>query len=257
MTHGAPLTDVRHWEAFWSREAPADVIPDKTFDPVLWRLLPRGHLDAVEIGCFPGTYMAYLGQRFGYRVSGIDFLPDLERIRAPLERAGVEVDTLFGADFLSFESDRRWDVVASFGFIEHFEDVEGVLDAHLRLLRPGGHLVIQVPHFGGLHRLLRRALEPELLASHNLEAMRPRSYARWLEDRGLEILYCDYFRTFDFWLSSSAPILEERFAPRHRAIMWATVAARALLRSTRLEHVPNRWLSPFVLVVARAPGARR
>jgi SAM-dependent methyltransferase len=252
-----PLTDVGFWQSVWEREVGKGVPvvqEDAHFDRVLSRHLPKGNLDAIEIGFYPGSYMVYLSRRFGYRVSGLDFMPDVERMRKPLEAAGARVGELLQADFMKLETDKTFDVVASFGFVEHFENLDAVMSRHAKLVRPGGYLVVQVPHFKGIHYWLRKTFEPDLLAAHNLGAMSPRWYRAWYESHGFEPLYCDYFRTFDFWFSSSAHVLEERFAPRHRLVAWTTRLARIGLRTLHLEHVPNRWFSPFVVTIAKRRG---
>jgi len=257
-TLGAPLTGVDYWQRVWDRigDEPEDVVPDRTFDRVLSAYLPTSaDLDAVEIGCYPGTYLLQLGSRYGYRMSGIDFIPGISKMRQPLERNGVRVDELIEADFLQYKPTRTYDVVTSFGFIEHFKDLELLLTKHAALVKPGGLLAIAVPHFHGIHYWLRRNLEPDLLETHNLDAMVPSTYRHWLERNGFSILYCDYFMTFDFWLSSSAPILDQRFAPKHRAVVWSVKLAKYALRRLNLEHIPNRWFSPYVVVVARKHAA--
>ncbi len=247
---GAPLTDAAHWAATWDRIEHRQIVPDATFDRVLGPVLPRDdRLCAIEIGCYPGGYMAYLSTRFGYRVSGLDFMRGLERLRQPLEAASARVEDLIEADFLTWAPTRTWDVVSSFGFVEHFEDLGLVLDKHLALLAPRGYLVIEVPHFRGGQYLLRRVFQPRLLDSHNLEAMRPRWYRGFFERAGLEVLHCDYFRTFEFWISPSGPM--RRSALVNRAVNLGSRLLRRGLVAAGLDDVPNRWFSPYVVVVAR------
>lgn len=251
---GAPLTGVDYWQAVWGRigQSSDEITPDSTFDRLLKRFLPvSSNWEAMEIGCYPGTYLLQLGSQFGYRMSGIDFVPEVSKLREPLEAKGVRVGQLIQADFLQYESKHSYDVVASFGFVEHFENLELLLTKHAALVKPGGLLIVEVPHFRGLHYWLRRGLEPELLTTHNLRAMVPSFYRDWLDRNGFSTLYCNYFMTFDFWLSSSAPLLTTRIAPKHRAVVWASRLAKIALRRLHLEHVPNPWFSPYIVVVAR------
>jgi 2-polyprenyl-3-methyl-5-hydroxy-6-metoxy-1,4-benzoquinol methylase len=44
--------------------------------------------------------------------------------------------------------------VISFGFIEHFDNPENVIQKHLDLLKPGGILIVGVPNFTGIHGIL-------------------------------------------------------------------------------------------------------
>lgn len=252
-TAGAPLTDVSHWASTWDRISHSSLAPDGTFDPVLSKVLPvDASLSALEIGCYPGNYMVYLSRRFGYRVSGLDFMTDVTRMRPLLEQAGARVDDLIEADFLKYSTDKRWDVVSSFGFVEHFEDLEFVLDQHLALVAPGGYLVVEVPHFRSGQYLLRRAFQPRLLDSHNLEAMRPEWYRQYLYSRGLDVAFCDYFRTFEFWISPSGPV--RPFPLLNRVVNVGSRWLKKGLEAAQLGDVPNSYFSPYVVVVARKPA---
>lgn len=64
------------------------------------------------------------------------------------------------------------DLVVSFGLIEHFDDPREILDHHVRLVRPGGTVGVQLPNYG--HPALKRAralYSPETLETHNLDVM--------------------------------------------------------------------------------------
>lgn len=250
---GAPLTDVAHWASTWQQIGHDTLAPDATFDPILSKVLPvNDSLRALEIGCYPGNYMVYLSRRFGYRVSGLDFMTEVSRLRPLLEHAGARVEDLIEADFLTFASPKQWDVVSSFGFVEHFEDLSFVLDQHLKLVAPGGYLVVEVPHFRAGQFLLRKAFQPALLDSHNLEAMKPEWYRQFLYSRGLEVSFCDYFRTFEFWISPSGP--QRAFPLLNRVVNVGSRLVKKGLELTKLDQVPNRYFSPYIVVVARKPA---
>jgi len=46
-------------------------------------------------------------------------------------------------------SDDRYDLVCSFGFIEHFENFLEIIALHDKILKQGGQLIITTPHFKG------------------------------------------------------------------------------------------------------------
>lgn len=112
---------------------------------------PRGrHLEA---GCGAGFWVAVLGAT-GYQVEGIESsvgLVDLVRESAP------ELPVRVG-DALAIDCpDGSYHSYLSFGVVEHRrEGPEPFLDEAFRVLRPGGLLVVSVPHFGPLRRLRAR-----------------------------------------------------------------------------------------------------
>jgi len=250
---GQPLTDVGYWRTAWDRTGSTPLQLDPTFDPILGRILPKNAaFRAIEVGCFPGSYLLYLARRFGYSVSGIDFMKGVDLLAKPLRDAGARVDEIIEADFFTFRSDKTYDVVTSFGFVEHFRDLETVVDRHVALVSPGGYLVIEVPHFRGAHYLLRKVLQPAIFDSHNLRAMNPAWYRGYLTGAGLQVLHCDYFQTFYFWISPSVP--RRPFERVNRAVNLAGSAIKKGLDLAGLGNIPNRWFSPSIVVVARKPA---
>ncbi len=195
----APLTS--YWEKAWDRSmAPENYITQNSpFLPFLSQYLPPAGpnrpVDFLEIGCYPGRYLYLFAKNFGYRVSGVDFVPQTKEIPAWLAALGVEAGVTC-TDFLAFQPPQPYDVVASFGFIEHFPHWEEVLDRHVALLKPGGTLLIECPNFRYGQYWLRWFLNPQFIEGHYLDAMDLPKWHKALEERGLEILYCNYFQTF-------------------------------------------------------------
>ena len=139
------------------------------FRDLFARYLPRGGT-CFEVGCYPGMFLAYLGLEHEFTVSGIDATPQVtDRLVRHLEKLGVRVGTLHHGNVFTFVSPERYDVVCSFGFIEHFAHVDNVIGRHVALLKPGGTLVLTCPNFRGLQYVLHRLLDSENLARHPSE----------------------------------------------------------------------------------------
>jgi trans-aconitate methyltransferase len=256
-TPGEPITDESHWEGVWRGIQVTDgseVFEDRTFDAILSKYLPVSTtMRAIELGCVPGSYMLYLHRRYGYRVSGLDFLDRINTLRPNLTALGVVPEKLIKADFLTADIGDTWNVVASFGLIEHFRDTEFVLERHCNLVAPGGYLVVQLPHFRGAQYILQRLFNNHVLPAHNLDSMRPKVYRRYLERRGYEVLTCNYFRTFDFWATGANNPLFARRALSLRIAYHVSHLTKKVLQATGLAALPNPVFSPYIVVVARRP----
>jgi len=50
---------------------------------------------------------------------------------------------------LGFNNPHKFDIVASFGFIEHFTNWVEILESHISLLNNNGYLIVEVPNFIG------------------------------------------------------------------------------------------------------------
>lgn len=103
---------------------------------------------AIEIGCYPGRYLSVLGD-LGYEVNGIDFCKQIEELPESMGKAGYRVGNFWKQDFEHYRLERKFDIVASFGFIEHFDNFEDILKKHAALVNNDGYLVIEVPNFFG------------------------------------------------------------------------------------------------------------
>jgi SAM-dependent methyltransferase len=110
---------------------------------VVSRLLPRGRLDVLEMGCGQGGFGARLAQRYHYL--GVE--PDavsrtVARARVAAAGGGGEVRQ---GDESVVAADELFDLVVAFEVIEHIEDDAGALAAWASHLRPGGWLLLSTP----------------------------------------------------------------------------------------------------------------
>ena len=161
---------------------------------------------AVEIGCFPGKFIEYVGQK-GYVISGIDTYPRVTDIASWAAGRSCRVGS-FSQESLeryAATSQEQFDVVLSLGFIEHFNNFCDVIYDHARLCKEGGLVIIGAPNFASpIQRALHRALDEKNLADHVLEAMYPKTWATFLACLGFQIDYAGSIGGFDFWHETPA-----------------------------------------------------
>ena len=233
-----------YWNSVWGNLPPFELYRGPVFEhhPVLKRFLANaGGGDAVEVGCVPGSYMIYLAKEFGYRVSGIDYSERLPYVRENLRFNGITNAELFHSDLFQFVPVRQYDLVFSQGFVEHFDDFRLVVRKHEELALPGGLVVIIVPNLTHLHRVLCGHFAPQVLSVHRFPLMDAHVLRETLEETGLEILHCDYHKTF---------------RPTYRlpyAVDLCSRAAQKALRLLRLDNIGNRFASPYLISVSRKP----
>jgi 2-polyprenyl-3-methyl-5-hydroxy-6-metoxy-1,4-benzoquinol methylase len=154
----------------------------------------------LEIGCFPGRYLELFGAK-GYRLEGIDLTPRVrDDLPAWLKSRGCSVGAFYCADFRDFQTKKQYDVVCSFGFIEHFMEWETILEKHCALVRKGGILILETPNIRGLVQYaLRWLLDGKAFERHNLEAAYPDAWQPIIERYGFQIRYKGCFGAFRFW----------------------------------------------------------
>lgn len=245
-------TDARTTPDYWKKETGRFVpfrVDTNPFARELDRFLPMDpELSCVEIGAYPGGNLCYLAKRFGYRAHAIEYRDDADDIKRLFEFNGLEAPEIIHKDFLTVEG-RSFDVVASFGFIEHFNNTCEVLEKHCSLIVPGGYLVLSVPHFWGMQGFIRKLLfcpeaVDELYATHNMAIMHLSSVKEALRKAGLEILFLEHVMNGRFWISPDSP----KIRPDRK---WM---ARGFARLDRLlgGRLPSCVLfSPMILAVCK------
>ena len=66
-----------------------------------------------------------------------------------------------------YSAGRKFDLVTSFGLIEHFDDSAEVIRQHARHVRPGGQVLITFPLHDGIYGRAMGWAAPDRLAQHN------------------------------------------------------------------------------------------
>ncbi|MBU7015050.1 MAG: class I SAM-dependent methyltransferase [Theionarchaea archaeon] len=95
---------------------------------------------SLEIGFGDGRWIKLLESQ-GIRAFGIDIM---ENAALKLGKEGFS-PVIADARSLPFKDD-TFDLTFSFGVVEHFEGTEVAVAEHMRVTRPGGKIIITVPH---------------------------------------------------------------------------------------------------------------
>jgi ubiquinone/menaquinone biosynthesis C-methylase UbiE len=125
---------------------------------VMWlKAKPGGEL--LDVGCGNGSFLATM-QRLGWKVVGVE--PDAKSAKIAKQQFNLPV-IISALEEVKFPP-HSFDCVTSHQTIEHMYQPMEFLKESLRILKPGGKLVITTPNLPSLgHRIFRRCwrgLEP-------------------------------------------------------------------------------------------------
>lgn len=95
----------------------------------------------LEIGCGRATASIYLGVRRGCQLKPIDYSENAIEIANDNLRQYNLPETAEVGDLYSFESEDKFDVVISYGVMEHMPNISGAYAAMLRHLKSGGVMI--------------------------------------------------------------------------------------------------------------------
>jgi hypothetical protein len=195
---GNNLRSKEQWEKTWAgTKVPTIAKPTYDVYMKLKSYLPEKMCTCsfIEIGCSPGRWMAFFNKKFDYQVSGIEYAEDAASITLEnLNLHGIQAE-IFVEDFLSWDyHTRKYEVVFSAGFIEHFRDLAYVVEKICGL--SSRYVVTMVPNLYGINGFIRKTFNSRGFAEHipidvhTLESLHKRCKVK--------TLFCDYVGGIQF-----------------------------------------------------------
>jgi 2-polyprenyl-3-methyl-5-hydroxy-6-metoxy-1,4-benzoquinol methylase len=152
----------------------------------------------IEIGAFPGRYLAYLSTKYDLKPTALDFNSGVGKIESCFESFGIINFECIQADFTKYSSELKYDLVMSIGFIEHFENFDEILDKHYDLLAPGGAMLIMIPNKRYLRKWYSYLVDLQNLKIHNLKSMNLSVFKNFAARNNLKINLLTYHGGFSF-----------------------------------------------------------
>jgi SAM-dependent methyltransferase len=258
----------RYWDDMWLTDAlptPLDFSPGVSVKPVSRHLRdfvvahvePLGVAPAVlEVGCGGSVWLPYFRKVLGWRAAGVDYsLRGCALARRVLDHAGVDVPVHY-CDLFAPLPDlvQAFDVVVSFGVVEHFVPTSRVIGALAQFIRPGGVVVTIVPNLVGWLGVLQKRLNRSIYDLH--VPLTPTLLAQAHGDAGLEVLEATYVSTMDFYVANEGRTKGEALFGARVALKAMRFLSKVLWLAENLScPVPTTArLSPYVGCAARRPN---
>lgn len=239
------LTDRAFWKAFW--ESRKNLIfyikPNYVFGDILAKLIAEKNIKtAIELGGFPGYYATYLKKYQHLDTTLFDYFIHEELINQLLDKNGLKPGdiNIIEADLFEYKPEKLYDLVLSFGLIEHFNDTKAIIETHLQFLKPGGTLFITLPNFKGVNGWVQRKFDRSNYDKHNINCMNTKLLADYCRELGLTEVESYYHGKYTVWLENKSEQsgLVKVFV---KAIWW-------VVKLAKIFPFPNKLLSPYIVV---------
>lgn len=263
-----------YWDSAWQAAAlPRLVVPDdmslrnhvrRCFHTFLSGVMTGRHGQRViEVGCANSIWLPYFASEHGCSITGLDYsATGCSSAQALLAAAGVE-GKIFHGDIWAPPAELlgAFDLVFTYGLVEHFEPTEHILTALSKLLRPGGIMITIVPNMVGWVGLVQKYLNRQVFDIHvpiGLESIQTAH-----QRAGFTPLQAGYLCSVNFGVlnldgaTDNAPIRVAK-----KVITKALVALSALVwwieDHSPLRLPPNQLTSPYIACVAiKSDGTAR
>jgi 2-polyprenyl-3-methyl-5-hydroxy-6-metoxy-1,4-benzoquinol methylase len=257
---------VGYWDHVWEGQATPDAIDpesrkitnhvylcfDRFFSTTLAdKLVPGSEL--IEVGCGRSRWLPYFANRFGVGVSGIDYSSvGCRQAEAILAKSGTR-GAISHADIFDPPGYLlgRFDVVVSFGVVEHFDRPSDCVAMMARFGRPGGTLLTLVPNLAGVAGIIQKYLCRRIYDTHVV--LDRDALAAIHRDAGLEVRSCEYFMGVN-WAVVNLSCLPRCLPGLAVGVQLGLSAPFWLIERMGMHIPPNRVTSPYVLCVASIAG---
>lgn len=211
----------------------------------------------LEIGCARSVWLPYFAKEFGFDVYGIDYSEVGCRQSMEILRNEKVNGKVLCADFFSVSCFKTelFDVVVSFGLVEHFQETASCIAALSSFLKPGGTMITVIPNMVGMIGLIEKGVNRPVYEMHV-----PIDKERFFQAHtspGLEISECDYFLSINFGVCNLNGISQNSigWALKHGLLavlsylslaVWFVEDRLGPFRSTR-------FMAPYLICHARKP----
>ena len=270
-----PKLDDKAGKAFWSdtwaestlpepvdpQDTQLQNYPNRIFHKKFMDLFDKNETQdqkLLEIGCARSAWLPYFAREFNFKVSGLDYSPlGCEMAKEVLIQNNIE-STIVCADLFSPPEHMigQFDVVCSFGVVEHFDNTSACLAALSEFLKPGGIIVTSVPNMTGIIGLLQDFMNKPVYEIH-VPIDREMLFSAH-EKAEFQIIENDYFMSTSFGVINLTGVDTGTLSYYFKKLVLG-VLARISMIIWRLEESIGSFpitkaLSPFVLCVARKSG---
>ncbi|HVU99202.1 MAG TPA: class I SAM-dependent methyltransferase [Puia sp.] len=210
-----------------------------------------------EVGCGSSGWLPYFAHTYGLTVSGIDYSEVGCRLAEEnLRILNIPHDEIICKDL--FEKNctggRTYDIVFSYGVIEHFDHPEDIIRIFSSFLNPGGLMITLVPNLNGLMGRMSRRYIPDIYKIHKV--MTREQLRQFHEVNSLKTLKAGYAGTFTLAVmplvhSKHWLLRQDTRLGRTGMALFSLIdkVCSKLFRLFRIN-LPSKAFSPYIICVA-------
>jgi 2-polyprenyl-3-methyl-5-hydroxy-6-metoxy-1,4-benzoquinol methylase len=257
------LSSKEYWDEVLKKANLPVMVSLKQYSPWLINSFFRKFIQAgnyktlIEVGSGSSAWLPFLAQEYNLEVSGLDYSETGCKIcEENLKMLGINFDEIICEDVLKWDSGKKYDIIISFGVVEHFENPGEILKIMHSHLAENGLIITIVPNLLGISGKLTKYFLPDVYGIHKIIS---RNYLKKLHEiSGYECLKNDYTGFFYPvvipWSVKTTGFFFKKGSLRRKLTMRIIELINAfitrLLRTTKIRF-SSQYFSPFVICIGK------
>jgi 2-polyprenyl-3-methyl-5-hydroxy-6-metoxy-1,4-benzoquinol methylase len=228
-----------------------------TMDFVHEALSNKNYRTFFEVGCGSSGWLPYFAKHYGFLVSGIDYSEVGCKIAEKnLDLLGIKHDGIICKDIFDPHrtNGKSYDVIFSYGVVEHFEKPENIIKIFKSFVNPGGAIITLVPNLNGLNGWLTRYFMKDVFDMHRVISRD--QLKKYHEHNGMISYKTKYAGTLSLsvipWTTANRGLLKKGFFLREivlKGIFGINLVLTSILKI--LPQFPSRYFSPYIICIAK------
>jgi len=240
------ITTEKFWKDFWGGKLVKKKIPRNYYlSDILFSVGSKiKGSQFIELGGFPGFYSVFVRKYMGMHVSLLDKYIDEECMNELCAINNVDESeiTIIKEDIFKFKPLKKYDLVFSFGLVEHFINLDKVIGKHMEILKRNGYSVIGVPNFLGLNGYFQKIFDPKNLSIHNLKAMDVNVLEKIIKKRS-------DVKDFEIFYYGGLAIWLENLNKRSVFLILIVYITNIIGRLVKIAKMNSKFVSPYVFLI--------
>lgn len=222
---------------------------DKYFQKIL---TGKEGFSVLEIGCANSIWPIYFHQYYKAKVYGLDYSEVGCRKSIELLQHYNIPNQIYCANLFDPPTDllQKFDVVVSFGVVEHFENTAQCLKSCAAFVKPGGYLITLIPNMSrsSIIGFLQKLVDRSVYEVH--VPLTKKMFVKAHEQANLTLKECDYFMSINLSVVNSGAFSNHPFNKYFRHGLSAPSKILWILERYGFKIPENPLTSPYLIAVS-------
>jgi len=217
--------------------------------------LDTSQSELLEVGCANSVWLSYFNKEFGFNVSGLDYSKiGCEKTIRNLSNCEIKGEVVC-ADLFNPPSHLlgRYDVVVSFGVVEHFDNTSKALQALSKFLKKDGLLITNIPNMSGFLGFVQKHINRPVYDIHN--PLDREKFMNTHAETDCKVIECEYFMSTNFGVCNLNGVRRNSIKWLMKKVILALLSRISMLTwriEKRYRALPvSRFFSPYIQCIAK------